>query len=75
MFGIGPQELVIVGLLTLLVFGPRKLPGMARDLGRFVQKAHISMDEFKSENRLGVGARRTSQEGLKAGVPGIRSRL
>ncbi len=49
MFGIGPQELVIIGLLALVIFGPTKLPQMARDLGRFVTEARRSVDEFKDE--------------------------
>ena len=49
MFGIGGQELVIIGLLFLVIFGPSKLPQMARDLGRFVNEARHSVDEFKSE--------------------------
>jgi sec-independent protein translocase protein TatB len=48
-FGIGGQELVIIGLLFLVIFGPSKLPQMARDLGRFVNEARRSVDEFKSE--------------------------
>ena len=52
MFGIGPQELVVVGLLALLIFGPGKLPQMARDLGGFARKAQRSVDEFKSEFTL-----------------------
>ena len=34
MFGVGPQELLVVGLLALIVFGPVKAAGMARDLSR-----------------------------------------
>ena len=49
MFGIGPQELVVVALIALVVFGPRRLPQMARDLGRFVSEARHSLDEFKEE--------------------------
>jgi sec-independent protein translocase protein TatB len=49
MFGIGGQEILIIGLIFLVVFGPSKLPQMARDLGRFVSDARRSMDEFKSE--------------------------
>ncbi len=49
MFGIGPQELVVVVLLALVVFGPRRLPQMARELGRFVWEARHSIDEFKEE--------------------------
>lgn len=49
MFGIGVQEMVIIGLLFLVIFGPSKLPGMARDFGRFVSGARRQLDEFKSE--------------------------
>ena len=55
MFGIGGEELVVIGLLVLVVFGPSKLPQMARDLGRFVNEARRSVDEFKSELVPGVG--------------------
>jgi len=34
MFGIGPVELAVVFVLALLVMGPKKLPGLARTLGR-----------------------------------------
>ena len=49
MFGIGAQEIVIIGLLFLVIFGPNKLPQMARDLGRFVNEARASIEEFKEE--------------------------
>jgi sec-independent protein translocase protein TatB len=49
MFGIGGQEIVIIALLFLVIFGPSKLPQMARDLGRFVSEARRSIDEFKEE--------------------------
>jgi sec-independent protein translocase protein TatB len=48
-FGIGFQEMVIIGVLFLVLFGPSKLPQMARDLGRFVNEARRSIDEFKEE--------------------------
>lgn len=49
MFGLGPSELVMIFLLVLLLFGPSKLPQMARDLGRFAGEARRSIDEFKEE--------------------------
>ena len=49
MFGIGPQELLIIGLLVLIVFGPKRLPSMARDFGRFIQEAQRSAEDLKSE--------------------------
>jgi sec-independent protein translocase protein TatB len=48
-FGIGMQEMVIVGILFLVIFGPSKLPDMARDLGRFVNVARRSVEEFKED--------------------------
>lgn len=49
MFGIGGSEVVIIALLFLLIFGPSKLPQMARDIGKFVGEARRSIDEFKEE--------------------------
>src|SRR5829696_3120791 len=49
MFGIGGEELVIIGLIVLIIFGPSKLSSMARDAGRFVKEARRSADEFKTE--------------------------
>jgi sec-independent protein translocase protein TatA len=40
LFGIGTQEVVLIFLIVLLLFGARKLPDLARSLGR-------SLGEFK----------------------------
>ena len=39
--GIGPMELVVVLIIALLVFGPKKLPDLGRSLGG-------GMREFKN---------------------------
>jgi TatA/E family protein of Tat protein translocase len=49
MFGIGVQEMVFIGLLFLVIFGPSKLPQMARELGQFVNEARRAVEEFKEE--------------------------
>ena len=49
MFGVGPQEMVFIGLLSLIIFGPSKLPQMARELGQFVNEARRAVEEFKEE--------------------------
>jgi TatA/E family protein of Tat protein translocase len=49
MFGVGPQEMVLIGLLSLIIFGPTKLPQMARELGQFVNEARRAVEEFKEE--------------------------
>ena len=49
MFGIGPQELMILALLLLVVFGSRKASSMARDVGHFVKETRRPVEEFKAE--------------------------
>ena len=38
MFGIGDQELVLIILFAFLLFGPDKLPGMGRTIGRALRQ-------------------------------------
>jgi sec-independent protein translocase protein TatB len=72
MFGIGPQELVIVALIALVVLGPRRLPQMARDLGSFVREARSSLDEFREEldseevDEVRRGAEARKKEGVRS---------
>ncbi len=49
MFGVGPQEVFIIVLLVLVIFGPSKAGSLARDLGRFANEARNHLKEFKSE--------------------------
>ncbi len=38
MFGMGLQELLVVLLIVLLLFGAKRLPGIARALGKAVRE-------------------------------------
>src|SRR5829696_7825276 len=49
MFGVGPQEVVIIVALVIVIFGPAKAAGMARDLGRWVNEARRPVEELKEE--------------------------
>ncbi len=40
---------MLVGLLLLVLFGPKRLAEMARDLGSFVSKAQHAVDELKAD--------------------------
>ena len=46
---IGPLEILIVGVLALLVFGPEKLPEMARSVGKGLSQMKSMASEMKSE--------------------------
>ena len=46
MFDIGMTELLVIGIVALIVVGPKDLPGMFRTLGRFTAKARSLGREF-----------------------------
>lgn len=47
MFDIGWTELLLIGIVALIVIGPRDLPEMFRTLGRFTAKARGMAREFQ----------------------------
>jgi len=44
---IGTAELLLIGLVALIVFGPRKLPEFARMLGKAKKEFRRTTDDFK----------------------------
>ena len=53
---IGPLEILVVGVLALLVFGPEKLPEMARSLGKGLTQLKRIAADAKSEFDMGLDA-------------------
>ncbi|HOX42581.1 MAG TPA: Sec-independent protein translocase protein TatB [Myxococcota bacterium] len=49
MFGIGTWELLIILVLALVILGPQKLPELARQVGKTVQKLRRTADEVRRE--------------------------
>jgi sec-independent protein translocase protein TatA len=48
MFGIGLPELLIILIVVLIVFGPKKLPDLAKSLGKGMAEFKKVTDDFKS---------------------------
>jgi TatA/E family protein of Tat protein translocase len=48
MFDIGLQEMIVVGVIALLVFGPSKLPELGRMFGRAMREFRRASDEFRT---------------------------
>jgi sec-independent protein translocase protein TatB len=48
-FDIGFWELMLVGMVALLVFGPERLPRVAREAALWVRKARSMVASVKSE--------------------------
>lgn len=48
MFDIGFQELILILVIALLVFGPTRLPELGRALGRAMREFRRATEEFRS---------------------------
>ena len=46
MFGIGEGELLLIVLFAFMIFGPDKLPGMGRTLGRALRQFRNAQEGF-----------------------------
>jgi sec-independent protein translocase protein TatB len=45
---VGWQELIFIGILALIFLGPRKLPTMAKTIGKYMAEFRRAANEFKS---------------------------
>lgn len=48
MFDIGLQEMLVISVIALLVFGPSKLPELGRMVGRALREFRRASDEFRT---------------------------
>jgi Tat protein translocase TatB subunit len=48
MLDIGLQEMLVIGVIALLVFGPSKLPELGRMVGRTLRELRRASDDFRS---------------------------
>src|SRR3972149_10633163 len=48
MFDIGLQEMLVISVIALLVFGPSKRPELGRMVGRAMREFRRASDEFRS---------------------------
>lgn len=45
---IGTPELILIGIVALILFGPRKLPQMAKTIGKTMAEFRSATNEFKT---------------------------
>lgn len=51
---IGPLEILVVGVVALIVFGPRRLPEMARSIGKALAEFRRQASDIRSEFTAGL---------------------
>ena len=52
MFGIGMPEMILILAIALIVIGPKKLPDLAKSLGRAMREFKKATSEFKESIEL-----------------------
>ncbi|PLY02858.1 MAG: twin-arginine translocase subunit TatB [Desulfuromonas sp.] len=67
MFGFGFPELLLLCAIALVVIGPKKLPDLARALGRGFAEFKRATDELKTSFTEEVRTTQTREELLKSG--------
>jgi Tat protein translocase TatB subunit len=69
MFGIGMQELIIIAIIALIVVGPKKLPDLAKTLGK-------GFSEFKKATEgITDDIKETLKEDTKSHDDGLKDSL
>ncbi|WP_324633122.1 TatA/E family twin arginine-targeting protein translocase [Phormidium sp. CCY1219] len=48
-FGLGLPEIIVILVIALLIFGPKKLPEVGRSMGKAIRSFQEASKEFESE--------------------------
>ena len=51
---VGPLEILIIAAIALIVFGPQKLPEIARTVGNFLNQVKSMANEVRTEFSTGL---------------------
>ncbi|MEL6297631.1 MAG: Sec-independent protein translocase protein TatB [Pseudomonadota bacterium] len=70
MLDIGWSELLVIGVIALLVVGPKELPGLLRTLGKYIGMIRRQANEFRQH--FDDVLKETELEDLKKDVQDIR---
>ncbi len=75
MFGsIGPTELILIFIIALLVFGPKKLPEIGKSVGKAIREFKKASDEIKGriEEEIQASEFKDVHKDIKEGLGNIK---
>lgn len=64
MFGLGPTEIIVIFLLIIILFGAKRLPELARSMGKSIKEFKHATQGLKDEfdlDKIDEPPRRTTQ--------------
>ncbi len=73
-FGIGVTEMIVIGLVILMLFSPRELPGMMKTLARAYGSIRRTAEEFRSQVMDAEELREPIEE-IRAAYHGTKTEL
>ncbi len=62
---IGPLEILVVGVIALIVFGPQRLPELARSVGKALAEFRRQATEIRAEFTSGLDDAEEPEEETK----------